>query len=188
MQPRRPASSQAGKATVLLVAAVTIFGWTSAMGAIAAKGVDHDLLDGITFAFVALLGAAGAIGAMAQHRSRQAAQYRADEIATGAIDGADGSNAGDAAFSGPADEHPEPKVDLIERACRELARSHGLSLRERDVLCLMATGITGKEIAARLTLSYNTVKSHIRHIYDKLNVHRKQDLVDLIEQQKNRLS
>lgn len=188
MQPRRPASSRAGKATILLVAAATILGWTSAMGAIAAKGVDHELLDGITFAVVALLGAAGAVGAMAKRRCKQTARHGADEIAAGAVDGADGSNAGAAAFSGPADEHPEPKVDLIERACRELARSHGLSLRERDVLYLMATGITGKEIAARLTLSYNTVKSHIRHIYDKLDVHRKQDLVDLIEQQKERLS
>ena len=188
MQPRRPASSRAGKATVLLVAAATIFGWTSAMGAIAAKGVDHELLDGITFAVVALLGAAGAIGAMTKHRSRQAEQHRADEITTGAIDGADGSNAGDAVLPDAAEEHPEPMVDPVERACRELARSHGLSLRERDVLYLMATGITGKEIAARLTLSYNTVKSHIRHIYDKLDVHRKQDLADLIEQQKERLS
>lgn len=188
MQPRRPASSQAGKATVLLVAAVTIFGWTSAMGAIAAKGVDHDLLDGITFAVVALLGAAGAVGAVAKHRNRQAEQHRADEISAGAVKDTDGSNAGDAVLPDAAEEHPESKVDPVERACRELARTCGLSLRERDVLYLMATGITGKEIAARLTLSYNTVKSHIRHIYDKLDVHRKQDLVDLIEQQKERLS
>lgn len=188
MQPRRPASSQAGKATVLLVAAVTIFGWTSAMGAIASKGVDHDLLDGITFAVVALLGAAGAVGAVAKHRSKQTARHGADEIAAGAADGGDGSNVAEAALPNPADERPRPEPDPVERACRELARTCGLSLRERDVLYLMATGITGKEIAARLTLSYNTVKSHIRHIYDKLDVHRKQDLVDLIEQQKERLS
>lgn len=188
MQPRRPASSRADKATVLLVAAATILGWTSAMGAIAAKGVDHELLDGITFAVVALLGAAGAVGAMAKRRCKQTARHGADEIAAGAVDDADRPNAGNAAFSDPATEHPEPDPNPAERACRELARAHGLSLRERDVLYLMATGITGKEIADRLTLSYNTVKSHIRHIYDKLDVHRKQDLVDLIEQQKNCLS
>lgn len=188
MRLRRPASSQASKATVLIVIAVTICCWTNAMGALAAKGIDHGLLDGITVAVVALLGAVGGVGWMVKHRNKKTIPDPADEALQGPTDGI--AEAPEAAQLPPtaASTHREPDADPVERACRELARTHGLSLRERDVLYLMATGITGKEIATRLTLSYNTVKSHIRHIYDKLDVHRKQDLVDLIARETERLS
>ncbi|WP_294380063.1 response regulator transcription factor [uncultured Senegalimassilia sp.] len=188
MRLRRPASSKASKATILLIVAVTICCWTNAMGALAAKGIDHGLLDGITVAVVALLGAGGGVGWMSKHRSRKTAPKPADETSQGPTDGIAGAT--ETAQLPPTSKgtHTEPSADPIERACRELARTHDLSLRERDVLYLMATGITGKEIAARLTLSYNTVKSHIRHIYDKLDVHRKQDLVDLIAKETERLS
>ena len=43
--------------------------------------------------------------------------------------------------------------------------------RERSILELMTQGLTKKEIAARLTLSYHTVDSHLRNIYTKLHVH-----------------
>ena len=46
----------------------------------------------------------------------------------------------------------------------------GLSAREREVLCLVADGLSAPEIAERLTLSSHTVKTHVRNIYDKLGV------------------
>ena len=46
-----------------------------------------------------------------------------------------------------------------------------LSEREREVLQLVAEGLTNREIADRLFLSLNTVKAHTRNIYGKLNVH-----------------
>ncbi len=45
----------------------------------------------------------------------------------------------------------------------------GLTNREREVLEALATGATDKEIAARLTLSLHTVKSHVRSILTKLH-------------------
>lgn len=45
-----------------------------------------------------------------------------------------------------------------------------LSNRERDVLSLIARGMTNKEIAIKLFLSSNTIKSHSIKIYKKLNV------------------
>jgi LuxR family maltose regulon positive regulatory protein len=57
---------------------------------------------------------------------------------------------------------PQPaKFELIEP----------LSERELEVLQLIAEGLTNQEIASRLFLALNTVKSHSRNIYGKLNVH-----------------
>ncbi len=46
-----------------------------------------------------------------------------------------------------------------------------LSDRERDVLQLLAEGSMYKEIAASLGISIDTVRSHVRKIYEKLHVH-----------------
>lgn len=46
----------------------------------------------------------------------------------------------------------------------------GLSEREKDVLTLLVKGRSYKMIAAELGISYHTVDSHIRHIYEKLHV------------------
>ena len=46
-----------------------------------------------------------------------------------------------------------------------------LSEREIEVLPLIAEGLTNQEIASRLYLTLNTIKSHSRNIYGKLDVH-----------------
>ena len=46
-----------------------------------------------------------------------------------------------------------------------------LTEREREVLVLLAQGLTNKEIAERLVITTNTVKRHLKAIFEKLNVH-----------------
>ena len=48
-----------------------------------------------------------------------------------------------------------------------------LTQREMDILVLLATSKTVPEIAADLFVTSNTVRSHIKHIYSKLDVHRR---------------
>lgn len=53
----------------------------------------------------------------------------------------------------------------------EKSEEFGLSEREKDILRLLVDGLSYKMIAERLKISYNTVNSHIKKIYDKLQVH-----------------
>jgi LuxR family maltose regulon positive regulatory protein len=54
-----------------------------------------------------------------------------------------------------------------------------LSGREMEVLRLLVTELSGSEIAERLFVSLNTVKTHIKNIYSKLNVHSRSEAVEL---------
>ena len=53
---------------------------------------------------------------------------------------------------------------------REALVSLGISRRETDVLTLLAAGCNNQEIAERLHISTNTVKSHLQRLYEKLSV------------------
>lgn len=80
----------------------------------------------------------------------------------------------------PVDMPPDRDV-LIERACDALAGECGLTEREREVFGMLARGHNGYHIRDELTLSYNTVKTHVKRIYRKLDVHSQQELIDLVE-------
>ena len=56
-----------------------------------------------------------------------------------------------------------------------------LSDREREVAQLAADGLRNKEIAQRLFISEETVKSHIRSIFNKTNIDRRSKLVNLLK-------
>lgn len=48
-----------------------------------------------------------------------------------------------------------------------------LSEREKEVLVLVARGLTNRQIAAELVISENTVRNHLSHILDKLDLSRR---------------
>ena len=53
----------------------------------------------------------------------------------------------------------------------------GISEREYEVLMLLAEGMSNKEIAERLFVSPNTVKTHLARLYEKLEVSRRTQAV-----------
>jgi LuxR family maltose regulon positive regulatory protein len=73
--------------------------------------------------------------------------------------------------------------DLLRRAehggpaALEAPLKEPLTERERTVLGLLPSGLTAAEIAATLTVSEATVRTHMRHIYEKLGVANRQDAI-----------
>lgn len=79
-------------------------------------------------------------------------------------------------------------IDLLDHAqdafaekCDRLIRVGKLSKREADVLRLIAKGRSTPRIQEELRVSMNTVNSHTSHIYQKLGIHSRQELLDLME-------
>jgi DNA-binding NarL/FixJ family response regulator len=59
----------------------------------------------------------------------------------------------------------------------EAKNTEELSAREIEVLRLLVSGASNKSIAAQLDLSENTIKTHLSHIFDKLNVQSRAEAV-----------
>lgn len=63
---------------------------------------------------------------------------------------------------------------------RFVATEHGVSQRESEVMLLLVEGKTRRAMCEELTVSPDTVKTHVRAIYRKLNVHSQQELIDRV--------
>ena len=93
---------------------------------------------------------------------------------------ADLLNAVRAAASGESLLDPAVAARVLARLRELTAREHDrevtlLSPREREVLSLVARGLTNKEIAAKLVISDNTARNHVSRILDKLDLTRRSE-------------
>lgn len=66
--------------------------------------------------------------------------------------------------------------------CETVANTYLLSTRETEVLFLLAKGHNAAYIQEQLYISEGTAKTHIRHIYRKLDVHNQQELMRVVEE------
>ena len=57
-------------------------------------------------------------------------------------------------------------------------RSLGLSARECEILALLASGQSNKELARSLDISPNTIKTHLARVYEKLDVARRVQAIE----------
>ena len=76
-------------------------------------------------------------------------------------------------MAGGSPMSPRVATSVLEMFTRMVGpkQDFGLTEREREVLELMKEGLTKKEIASRLALSFHTVDDYLRNIYAKLHVH-----------------
>ena len=83
---------------------------------------------------------------------------------------------GDSGGMGPPGENSREGLGGIappERTLRE-----PLSQAETRVLRYLPTNLSAPEIADQLSLSANTVRTHMRHVYDKLGAHRRTEAIE----------
>ncbi|MFR7494411.1 MAG: response regulator transcription factor [Adlercreutzia sp.] len=81
----------------------------------------------------------------------------------------------------PADDTPAAR-GRFRQHCEIVANTYLLSRRESEVMYYLARGYKSSHIQQQLYISEGTAKTHIRHIYRKLNIHSQQDLIHLIDE------
>ena len=104
------------------------------------------------------------------------AEALAGQPAGGQQASTDGAPAGQAQAGG----NPAP-TDYTALRCEKLAEQYGLTRREFEILGLLVRGRSKAHIAEAFIISENTVRGHVKHIYAKLEIHNKQELLDLFE-------
>lgn len=68
-------------------------------------------------------------------------------------------------------------VEAFQKKPASVVSGDGLTQRESEILVLLSEGLSNKEIADRVKISYDTVRAHLRHIYEKLHVRGRTEAV-----------
>ena len=89
----------------------------------------------------------------------------------------DGSGSPSGAAADPA---AETILDIQYRQCQALRNRYGLTDRETEVVLLVAQGYTQQFCADALMVSLNTVRTHMKHVYTKLDIHTKDELLEAL--------
>ena len=85
----------------------------------------------------------------------------------------------------PTDE-PRNHARPFIQACTRMGQIARLSAREQNIFELLALGRGSENIAKRLSISLNTARTHTHNVYTKLNVHSRQELIELVEDERKR--
>ncbi|MGH9209854.1 MAG: LuxR C-terminal-related transcriptional regulator [Acidimicrobiales bacterium] len=105
------------------------------------------------------------------------------EATVAVLRGALGARAFDEAWSGGAALSLDEAIAYTRRARGTRQRPstgwESLTPAERDVVRLVSEGLTNPEIGARLFISRETVKTHLSHVYTKLDVSNRTELASL---------
>lgn len=81
-----------------------------------------------------------------------------------------------------AQQHIAGARERFMARCDDVAEKYGLTEREKEIMALIAERKSRAEIEQQLFLSANTVKTHVRHLYTKLDVHSKAEVIALLEE------
>jgi two-component system NarL family response regulator len=64
----------------------------------------------------------------------------------------------------------------LKKGKRDLRKAVRMTKREREIIPLIADGLSNKEIAQRLNVATYTVKSHVHNILEKLALHSRLEI------------
>jgi DNA-binding NarL/FixJ family response regulator len=70
-------------------------------------------------------------------------------------------------------------VEAFQKKPAGVTAADGLTNRESEILALLSEGLSNTEIAGRVDISYDTVRAHLRHIYEKLHVRCRTEAVKM---------
>jgi DNA-binding CsgD family transcriptional regulator len=79
-------------------------------------------------------------------------------------------------------EVPVPNREFVKDEAR--LEQLGITAREFEILQLIARGMSNREIAEKLFVSENTVKTHSSRLFDKLNAKRRTQAVQIAKEQR----
>lgn len=117
------------------------------------------------------------VAASEELRARLAAAFADDPmfdvVAVGATT-SDVGNAADVLLVARDVDEPPARSDHDDSVVR---RDMSLTNREREILALLADGLGNKQIAARLGISTNTVKTHLELLFEKIGVSSRAEAV-----------
>lgn len=85
------------------------------------------------------------------------------------------------AGSEQAQVYRAPRELSLQERIAAIPERYGISVREEEIMEYFVQGRSANWIAEELTISKNTVRSHIRSIYTKLDVHTRQELLDFLK-------
>lgn len=77
--------------------------------------------------------------------------------------------------------HTPQYTDTFDVVCTRLKQEYRLTDREFEVFVLLARGRNTQIIQERLYITRNTIKTHVKAIYQKLSVHSQQEILDVVE-------
>lgn len=81
------------------------------------------------------------------------------------------------------EEHPDSEVNMEHKIYFQL-KDKGLTERETEVTKLMTKGLSNYEIGEELYITEATVKKHVTHIYEKLGVTGRRELIESFQDAK----
>lgn len=80
------------------------------------------------------------------------------------------------------EERASKKERAFHKACERLSAQGRLTAREQEVFYLLAKGAPVSTIEEKLYISGSTVSTHMKHIYQKLGVHSRGELYDMVDE------
>lgn len=79
------------------------------------------------------------------------------------------------------EENDERGPRPFKDRCEEVALRYKLTEKETEIMILIAKGRSSPRICEQLDISQGTVNTHLTHLYKKMGIHDKQELIDVLE-------